>query len=215
MDNLCRKEFLTGPFDECIHCPYLGSGCSGPRTTTMVHERYLVWMKALKKMRGYINQQIADGARVSKATVDDFFAGRRKDIGRTTAGLMEDFLIYGHIVTDSKWPCARTLDADKNIIYEDRPETVAALREQSDIIDDLRADNLAMRNNVSAEMERVRGEFEEDIKFYREQVLFAQQQLAFAQSQIAKKDEYIHVLMETAKKGGDLKSLELKLSEDK
>lgn len=138
MDNICKNDFSTGPFDECLDCPNLGNGCSGPRTTTMIHERYLVWMKALKKKRNRTNQQIADGCLLSKATVDDFFAGRRKDIGRTTAGLMEDYLIYGDIAENSKWPCARKLDADKNVIYEDRPETLEALREKSEQIEHLK-----------------------------------------------------------------------------
>lgn len=201
MDNICGKDFLTGPFDECLDCPNLGNGCSGPRTTTMIHERYLVWMKALKKKRNRTNQQIADGCLLSKATVDDFFAGRRKDIGRTTGGLMEDYLIYGDIAEDSKWPCARKLDSDKNVIYEDRPETLEALRLRNEQIDAQRRNYEDLKRSLDTELERVRTEYDDDVKFYREQ-------LALLKDQLNRKDRYIDILIEAANKGGDLKAVE-------
>lgn len=201
MDNICKNDFSTGPFDECLDCPNLGNGCSGPRTTTMIHERYLVWMKALKKKRNLTNQQIADGCLLSKATVDDFFAGRRKDIGRTTAGLMEDYLIYGDIAEDSKWPCARKLDADKNVIYEDRPETLEALRLRNEQIDAQRRNYEDLKRSLDTELERVRTEYDDDVKFYREQ-------LALLKDQLNRKDRYIDILIEAANKGGDLKAVE-------
>lgn len=201
MDNICKNDFSTGPFDECLDCPNLGNGCSGPRTTTMIHERYLVWMKALKKKRNRTNQQIADGCLLSKATVDDFFAGRRKDIGRTTAGLMEDYLIYGDIAEDSKWPCARKLDSDKNVIYEDRPETLEALRLRNEQIDAQRRNYEDLKRSLDTELERVRTEYDDDVKFYREQ-------LALLKDQLNRKDRYIDILIEAANKGGDLKAVE-------
>lgn len=201
MENICKNDFSTGPFDECLDCPNLGNGCSGPRTTTMIHERYLVWMKALKKKRNRTNQQIADGCLLSKATVDDFFAGRRKDIGRTTAGLMEDYLIYGDIAEDSKWPCARKLDSDKNVIYEDRPETLEALRLRNEQIDAQRRNYEDLKRSLDTELERVRTEYDDDVKFYREQ-------LALLKDQLNRKDRYIDILIEAANKGGDLKAVE-------
>lgn len=201
MDNICKNDFSTGPFDECLECPNLGNGCSGPRTTTMIHERYLVWMKALKKKRNRTNQQIADACDLSKATVDDFFAGRRKDIGRTTAGLMEDYLIYGDIAEDSKWPCARKLDADKNVIYEDRPETLDALRLRNEQIDAQRRNYEDLKRSLDTELERVRDEYDDDVKFYREQI-------ALLKDQLNRKDRYIDILIEAANKGGDLKAVE-------
>lgn len=203
MQNICGKDFLTGPFDECLNCPYLGNGCSGPRTTAMTHERYVEWMRALKKRMGVTNQQIADGAGISKATVDDFYAGRRKDIGRITAGLMEDFLIGG----DAKWPCARKLDADREIVYEDRPETLDALREKTAQTEALRAECAELRGSVDREMERVRAEFEEDVRFYRDQI-------ALLRDQLKRKDRYIDILIQTASKGGDLKAVKIDPGKD-
>ena len=194
----CAQEHLAGPFDECLACPFLGNGCSGPRTTAMTHERYMEWLKALKKLRGVTNQQIADGAGISKATVDDFYAGRRKDIGRITAGLMEDYLIGGA----AKWPCAMELSKDKNVVFEDRPETLDALRAKTDEAEALRQQCAEIRGNVDREMERVRAEYEEDVRFYRDQI-------ALLRDQLRRKDRYIDILIETASKGGDLKAVKI------
>lgn len=202
MKNLCGQDFITGPFDECLKCPYLGNGCSGPRTTCMTHERYVEWLRALKKLRNYTNQDISDGTGLSKATVDDIFAGRRKDISRATAGLLEDFLIGV-----GKWPCAMKLAEGKEIIYEDRPETIDALRVRSEQYESLNNEYREARERFEREFERFRAEHEEEKKFYKERMEFLTNQIRNKDAQIARKDVYIDLLIETAKRGGDLKSL--------
>lgn len=77
----------------------------------------------------------------------------------------------------------------------------AKLAKQEELIETLRANNIAMRNNVTGEMDRVRAEYDEDIKFYREQ-------LALLKDQLIRKDRYIDILIEVANKGGDLKAVE-------
>ena len=195
MNNLCGNDFLTGPFDDCLRCQFLGNGCSGPRTTCMSHERYVEWLKALKKMRDFTNQDIVDSTGLSKATVDDIFAGRRKDISRATAGLLEDFLIGA-----GKWPCAMRLAKGKEVVYEDRPETLEELRARAEQIERLRQNYDNLRNSVDTEMARVRTEYEDDIKFYKGTI-------DLLKDQVARKDRYIDILIETASKGGDLKLL--------
>lgn len=187
MQNICGHDFTTGPFDECLQCSFLGNGCSGPRTTCMPHERYIEWLKALKKLRGYTNQDIADGTGLSLASVNDIFAGRRKDISRTSAGLLEDFLIG-----PGKWPCAMKLAEGKEIVYEDRPETLEVLRRSEETIARLRTNYTELSNNMNSEMERVRAEFEDDIKEYKALV-------AHMREQVHRKDDYIDRL---AKKAG-------------
>ncbi len=189
---------LGGPFDNCLKCIHLGNGCSGPRTTAMGHERYMEWLKALKKLRVLTNQEIAEGAGVSKATIDDFYAGRRKDIGRITAGLIEDYLIGGA----AKWPCARELDVGKEIVYEDRPETLDALREKTTQVENLRRNYEDLKRSVDDELHRVRDEFEDDVRFYRDQI-------ELLKDQLRRKDRYIDILIETASKGGDLKAVDV------
>lgn len=196
MDNNC-KSILGGPFDNCLKCEFLGNGCSGPRTTAMTHERYVEWLKALKTMKKATAMVIAENTGLAKTTVDDIFGGRRKDIGRTTAGMIEDYLIGG----DAKWPCAMDLNKGKEVVYEDRPETLDALREKNLQIENLRRNYAEVRDSVDREMERVRAEYEEDVKFYREQI-------ALLKDQLKRKDRYIDILIEAANKGGDLKAIE-------
>lgn len=187
MNTICENKALTGPFDDCLKCQFLGNGCSGPRTNCMEHERYIEWLKALKKLRGYTNQDIADGTGLSLATVNDIFAGRRKDITRTTAGMLEDFLIGG-----GKWPCAMQLSSGKEVVYEDRPETLEALRLAREQVDRIRHNYNEVRDSVDREMERVRKEYTGDIAEYRDLV-------ALLREQIKRKDDYIDRL---AKKAG-------------
>lgn len=204
----CENDLReSGPFDNCLRCEFLGNGCSGPRTTAMTGERYLVWMLDLRKLRGVSNQTISESTGLSKATVDDFFAGRRKDIGRITAGLLESFLIGGH----AKWPCAMELSADnKEIVYQDRPETLEALRvakeENTKLVDTLEQ----LRSNIGRthdfqekELATVRAEAQEKAEareaLYRADVQEYKDLVAHLQAQIERKDDYIDRL---AKKAG-------------
>ena len=184
-----------GPFDVCITCSHRAVACSGPRTTAMPHERYVVWMRHLFDEWGGTRQKLADITGVSKSTIDDFFAGRRKDISRTTAGLLEDVLIGG----DSKWPCAMLLDADKEIVYEDRPETLEALRlnmegnqQKEQQIQNLQRNFEEAQLLHQEEITRLRAYYEEDIQEYKELV-------AHMRVQVNRKDDYIDRL---AKKAG-------------
>lgn len=194
MHSICKQDYTVGPFDECLKCQYLGNGCSGPRTSCMTHERYVEWLKALKKLRDYTNQEIADGTGLSLATISDIFAGRRKTIARDTAGLLEDFLIG-----DGKWPCAMQLASGKDVIYEDRPETLEALRvareqmkEKEIQIENLRRHLDEFKVIMDKEVATVRAEYDQDIKEYRELV-------AYQREQLNRKDDYIDRL---AKKAG-------------
>ena len=186
---------IDGPFDVCITCSRRAVACSGPRTTAMEHERYVIWMKRLFDEWGGTRQELADITGVSKSTIDDFFAGRRKDISRTTAGLLEDVLIGG----DAKWPCALLLDSEKEIVYEDRPETVEALRlnmefnrQKDEQIAILRQNFKEAQEHYVKDMERIRADYEEEIKEYKALV-------AHMRLQVNRKDDYIDRL---AKKVG-------------
>ena len=131
---------------------------------------------------------------VSKSTIDDLFAGRRKDISRTTAGMLEDVLIGG----DSKWPCAMLVDAEKEVVYEDRPETLEALRinmeanQLKDVqIEELKLRNEELRKEHDKDIAKLRAYYEDDIKEYQELV-------AHMRTQINRKDDYIDRLARKA-----------------
>lgn len=186
----CPEGKITspdGPFDVCIECSRRAVACSGPRTTAMDPDRYLTWMRRLFEKWGGTRQEFADLTGTSKSTVDDFFAGRRKDISRSTAGRFEDVLIGG----DSKWPCALMVDAEKEIVYEDRPETLEALRrnmeankEKDEKIEKLRKRYEEAVATAQREIATLRAEHEEEIKEYKELV-------AHMRTQVNRKDDYI------------------------
>lgn len=194
MNNLCGNEFLTGPFDECISCEFLRNGCSGPRTNAMELPRWIVWMKSLMKHFSISNQQIADNTPLSKSTVDDIFAGRRKDISRETCCMIENY-----VIGDGKWPCARKLTAGADVVYEDRPETLEALRRhvEESSQKDAEIENLrrTLDNTLAQHKEhlaQIRKDYEDDIHEYKELV-------AHMRMQVNRKDDYIDRL---AKKVG-------------
>ena len=194
---ICPEGKITspdGPFDVCIECGRRAVACSGPRTTAMEHDRYITWMKRLFEKWGGTRQQLADLTGVSKSTIDDLFAGRRKDISRTTAGLLEDKLIGG----DSKWPCALMVDSEKEIVYEDRPETLEALRfnmeankQKDEQIADLKKQYEGAVESAQREIAILRAEYEDNIKEYKDLV-------THMRTQVNRKDDYIDRLARKA-----------------
>lgn len=194
-ENCTSHVPIDGPFDVCITCPRRAVACSGPRTTAMKHDRYVSWMKILCDKWGGTRQELADITGVSKSTIDDFFAGRRKDISRTTAGLLEDVLIGG----DAKWPCAMLVDAEKEVVYEDRPETLDALRINMEANQHKDTQIAELQNKISElqkqheqEITMARTAYQEDVQEYKDLV-------AHMREQIDRKDDYIDRL---AKKAG-------------
>lgn len=194
MNNLCGQEFLTGPFDECLSCEYLRNGCSGPRTNAMEFARWIVWMKALMKHFGITNQDIADDTPLSKSTVDDIFAGRRKDISRETCCMIENYVLGA-----GKWPCAKKLTDGADVVYEDRPETLEALRRHTDESSQKDAQIAELKQHLNNFQERherevahIRAAHQADIEEYKELV-------AHMRIQVNRKDDYIDRL---AKKAG-------------
>lgn len=194
MNNLCGQEFLTGPFDECIACESLCAGCSGPRTTAMVYPRWVVFMKALMKRFGITNQKIADDTPLSKSTVDDIFALRRKDISRETCCIIENY-----ILGDGKWPCAKKMSENMDVVYEDRPETLEALRlhmesnqHKEKQLEILQQNFKEAQIRHQEDLARLRADYEADVQEYKELV-------AHMRVQVNRKDDYIDRL---AKKAG-------------
>lgn len=176
MNNLCGKEFLSGPFDECLACEYLRNGCSGPRTNAMEFPRWIVWIKDVMKRFGISCRELAENTPLSKSTVDDILAGRRKDISRETCCYIENY-----VLGNGKWPCAKKSAEGKDTVYEDRPETLEALRSTSERLRE-KEEHFAKRQV----------EYEDSIQEYKELV-------AHLKAQVNRKDDYIDRL---AKKAG-------------
>lgn len=189
MDNYTNcDDYISGPFDRCLECDYLGNGCSGPRTNAMVFDVWMCWVKALKHKHGYSNADCVEGTGLSKGTIENIFTGKLKDVSRSTAGMLEDFLVGGA----AKWPCAVDLNKDKEVVYEDRPETLNALRDRTERLENLRKHLDELRGIMDEGIATVRAEYEGEISFYKEQI-------EMMREQIERKDDYIDRL---AKKVG-------------
>ena len=149
----------------------------------------LAQLRVLQIQSGKSYETIAANTGHSKATVNDIMTGKREDFRLQT-------------ILD----VAAELGADIALVTEQSRKAIA----EQDI--SFYRNEIAARETdletLRSEIALLRAERVEETKFFREQLAFAQQQLSFVQSQIAQKDEYIHILMETAKKGGDLKALE-------
>ena len=189
-----NESYLSGPFDECLVCEFLRNGCSGPRTNAMELPRWIVWIKAVMKRFGITNGDVADGTQLSKSTVDDIFAGRRKDISRETCCLIENY-----VLGTGKWPCAKKFSEGADVVYEDRPETLEALRRAAEdssqkdaLIEELKQSVKEGRDRHLEELRQIRADYEDDVKEYRELV-------AHMRMQVNRKDDYIDRL---AKKVG-------------
>lgn len=159
-------EYIPGAYDRCLDCQYLGNGCDGPRTTSMSNERWLWWVKALKQLKGYTNQDCIDSTGLSKGTIENIFSGNSKDIMRSTVGILEDFLIG----SSGKWPCAMDINVDKNIVYQDRPETIEMLAMRGAEIDTLRHHLDELREIMNKEVDKVREESQAKIDFLKDQI---------------------------------------------
>lgn len=150
---------ITGSFDRCLTCPYLGNGCSGPRTTAMSFDRWLSWIRALRAMRGYSYLIIAEQTGLAKSTVESIFSGKQKDVSRTSAGLLEDFLIGD----DARWPCSMDLNIEKNIVYQDRPETLDALSTKTQEVETLNNILNGIHVSYNAELQTLREEHKQTL----------------------------------------------------
>lgn len=171
MNQKCIYRPLEGSFDRCLACPHLGNGCSGPRTTAMSFERWLVWIKALKQLRlsqGWRagNASIAEAVGLSKNTVDNIFSGKQKDVSRTSAGLIEDYLIGGG---KDKWPCAIDIQIEQSMVYVDRPETLASLDSKTAEVAELKQLLSNIHASYQDELEKVRSDDQRKIDYLRQQ----------------------------------------------
>ncbi len=147
----------------------------------------LTQLRVLQAQSGKSYETIAANTGHSKATVNDILTGKREDVRLQT-------------VLD----IAAELGADVALVTE---QSRKAISEQDisfyrDEIAARESDLTALRNEIAL----LRSERVEEIKFYRDQI-------ALLRDQISRKDGYIDLVVEVARKGGDLKSVQFKGSE--
>lgn len=142
----------------------------------------LTQLRVLQAQSGKSYETIAANTGHSKATVNDILTGKREDVRLQT-------------VLD----IAAELGADIALVTEQSRKAIS----EQDI--SFYRDEIAARESdlemLRSEIARLRSERIDEVKFYREQ-------LALLRDQLTRKDRYIDLVVEIAKKGGDLKALE-------
>ena len=139
-------------------------------------------LRVLQIQSGKSYETIAANTGHSKATVNDIMTGKREDFRLQT-------------VID----IAAELGADIALVTEQSRKAIS----EQDI--SFYRDEIAARETdletLRSEIARLRSEHIDEVKFYREQ-------LALLRDQLTRKDRYIDLVVEIAKKGGDMKALE-------
>lgn len=142
----------------------------------------LTQLRVLQAQSGKSYETIAANTGHSKATVNDILTGKREDVRLQT-------------VLD----IAAELGADVALVTEQSRKAIS----EQDI--SFYRDEIAARETdletLRSEIAWLRSERVEEIKFYRDQI-------ALLRDQINRKDGYIDLVVEVARKGGDLKALE-------
>lgn len=157
-------------------------------------------LRVLHVQSGKSQQTVAENIGYSKSTISNILSGKSEDVRlQTVIDLAAEYGAEVALITEQS---SKAISQQDISFYRDEiADRDAKLAKQEELIETLRANNIAMRNNVTGEMDRVRAEYDEDIKFYREQ-------LALLKDQLNRKDRYIDILIEVANKGGDLKAVE-------
>lgn len=147
----------------------------------------LAQLRVLQIQSGKSYETIAANTGHSKATVNDIMTGKREDFRLQT-------------ILD----VAAELGADIALVTEQSRKAIA----EQDI--SFYRNEIAAResdlDSLRSEIAWLRSERVEEIKFYRDQI-------ALLRDQINRKDAYIDLVVEVARKGGDLKSVQFKGSE--
>lgn len=173
-----KKTKETNAYDRCLTCRYLGDGCDGPNTLSMTLERWCEWCRALKRIRGMTNSEIAEISGVSTKTVEKIMAGQAsKDIMRSTAGDITRALVG----SAGQWPCSLALEETTS---DSTKELIAKTAE----LDELRRTLEGIHNSYRAELETVRQGEATKIEFLRDEI-------AYLKAENAKKDKIIERLL--------------------
>ena len=147
----------------------------------------LTQLRVLQAQSGKSYETIAANTGHSKATVNDILTGKREDVRLQT-------------ILD----IAAELGADIALVTEQSRKAIS----EQDI--SFYRDEIAARETdletLRSEIALLRSERVEEVRFYRDQI-------ALLRDQINRKDAYIDLVVEVARKGGDLKSVQFKGSE--
>lgn len=154
----------------------------------------LTQLRVLFVQSGKTQQEIANETGLAKSTISSILSGKKDDVHlQTIIDIAAELNAEVALITEHSQKAINQQDVT---YYRDQlAERDSRIEKQEKLIDSVRAD-----------IDRVRKEADDDIVFYREQI-------ALLRDQLKRKDRYIDILIETANKGGDLKSVQIKKNE--
>lgn len=155
------------PFNKCFECHSLRNGCSGPNLTVMGIKRACEFLQSVRIFFGFTYQDVADGTRLSLATVKRILTGKVSNPDFFSISAISVFLLGD---PKGKYPCAIpniVSDVANDVKLND------ALRELERAL----ADNTDYRNaldnihhSYKVEMDTIRSEAQKKIDFLIEQL---------------------------------------------
>lgn len=106
--EMYQRSLTDKPYDVCVSCVHIGVRCDGPNFYAMDVPRLAEWCRSRKDFlhsldKKWTNAYVADEAKLSKATVDRFFAGLMIDLKVSTVQSILRVLVNG---TWGQYPCA-------------------------------------------------------------------------------------------------------------
>lgn len=118
-DVLSIEVTESKPFNKCLHCAYLGNGCSGPNLNVMSVERACEFLQMRRIQLGYSYQKVADLSYVSVTTIKRILTGKIKDPSFMSMQALSFALVADQ---KGKYPCAM------HLFSEEKEQAVAACK---------------------------------------------------------------------------------------
>lgn len=159
------------PFNKCLHCEFLGNGCSGPNLNAMTVERACEFLQIRRVQLDYSYQKTADLSTLSVVTVKRILTGKVKDPSFLSMQALTFALVAD---PEGKYPCAMQHFSDET---EHAVQACKAAQEE-----------LARKEQ---EFSRALEEKQKEIEYRDERVRVYQHQIEFKEAQMLAKDQQI------------------------
>ena len=174
-DNITVSFEVTPekPFNKCFQCPSFRNGCSGPNIIEMEYLRACEFLQLTRIFLHWSYQYVADGSKVSLATVKRLLTGKLTDPSYYTMRAVSHFLVGD---PNGKSPCSIP---DVHVQAQHDYQLDAAMRELERAPNDNK-DYRSLLDKIhethQAEMQTVRSEAQAKIDYLRQQVAYLQQE---------------------------------------
>ena len=162
------------PYNLCLNCAHIGKRCDGPNFLAMDTERWCEWCRLRKEYLGWTNARIADGAGVSKISVDRVMSGNVKDLRISTMQSITRVLVNG---TWGQYPCAMAGVSEPEVIYVDNPSLVEKVNEANLECKRLQAALDKLSEDRKTDVATAHAEEHLRIDYLKEQIKFKEEQM--------------------------------------